>query len=80
MTQNMRPGGRAEWRFRVDVSMEDMNAVCVRADDAEDGVRWRQAIGCGHPWRNSPEGKIKDSGLALSFYIYCKVLLLFLSL
>lgn len=29
---------------------------------------------------NSPEGKIKDSGLALSFYIYCKVLLLFLSL
>lgn len=53
MTQNMsgmRPGGRAEWRFR-DVLMEDMNAVGVREDDAEDGVRWRQAIGCGHPWR-----------------------------
>lgn len=26
---------------------------------------------------NSPEGKIKDSGLALSFYIYCKVLVFF---
>lgn len=26
---------------------------------------------------NSPEGKIKDSGLALSFYIYCKVLFFF---
>lgn len=39
---DMRPGGRAEWWF--------LNVVGGGEDDAEDRVRWKQTIGCGHPY------------------------------
>lgn len=53
----MRPGGRAERRL-MDVLTEDMNAVGVREDDAEDGVRWRQRrLAAATPGGEEPRGE-----------------------
>lgn len=53
----MRPGGRAERRL-MDVLTEDMNAVGVREDDADDGVRWRQRrLAAGTPGGEEPRGE-----------------------
>lgn len=43
-----RPRGRPKRRY-MDGVKEDMRSVGLREEDAEDGVRWRQMIGCGHP-------------------------------
>lgn len=40
-----RLGGRTK-RF-IDVVKEDMRLFVVSKKNAEDGVRWRQALGCG---------------------------------
>lgn len=42
-----RPGGRANRRF-MHVVKEDMELAGAREDDAEEVVKRRQLIGCGH--------------------------------
>lgn len=42
-----RPGGRAKRRF-MHVVKEHMKLVGAREDDAEEVVKRRQLIGCGH--------------------------------
>lgn len=41
-------GRRPRGRF-MDGLKVDMKSVGVRGEDAEEMVRWRQLIGCGHP-------------------------------
>lgn len=43
----------------MDAEMENMESVGVREEDAQDRVRWRQMIGCGHPRREQLKGKKK---------------------
>ena len=43
-----RPRGRPK-RRSMDVVKENMKLVCVRAEDAENGVRWRKMICCEKP-------------------------------
>lgn len=39
-------GGQGE--EKRDLVKEDMRLVGLREEDAQDGVRWRHMIGCGH--------------------------------
>lgn len=39
-------GGQGE--EKRDLVKEDMRLVGLREEDAQDGVRWRHTIGCGH--------------------------------
>lgn len=41
----------------MDGAEEDEKLVGVREEDAEDGVRWSQMIGCGHPGREQPKAE-----------------------
>ena len=50
----MRKRGRQERRF-MDVVMGDMKAVCVTEVDAKAGVKWRQEICCGEPYKTAAE-------------------------
>lgn len=45
------------WEETMDVVTENTKSVGVREQDAEDIVKWRQMIGCGHPWRKQPTEK-----------------------
>lgn len=51
-----RPGGRAKMRS-MHVVKEDMKLVGVREEDAEEAIKKRQLIGCGHHCRGQPQGE-----------------------
>lgn len=47
----------------MDVAEEDEKMVGVREEDAEDGVRWSQMIGCSHPCREQPKAEKEEDPL-----------------
>lgn len=57
--QKRKKKGKTPERF-MDTVDSSWKMICVREEEAEYRMRWRQMTWCGDPWRERPKQEVKD--------------------